>query len=294
MIRYLEHSEIDFIRWDSCVDNCAVGLPYGFAWYLDAVCEKWAGLVLGDYEAVMPLPYKHKLGLRYIYQPFFTQQLGVFGQGDVGRFIDAIPARFMFVHTLFNYTCKTSGDIFVPQTNLLVSLKNENIERSFSQNCIRNIRKSKKYNLYIEKCDPNELINVFRATKGKFVQHLKEKNYQTLSLLLQKMNDRSMIESLGVYTADHNLLGGVVLLQFKQRLIFFFSALTEEGKSNAAMFHLISEIIRMKKNVFDILDFEGSNDEKLSRFYRGFGAEEQNYSSYKRNNLPRPLRVLKN
>jgi hypothetical protein len=43
-----------------------------------------------------------------------------------------------------------------------------------------------------------------------------------------------------------------------------------------------------------VLDFEGSNDENLARFYRGFGAKEVYYKVLKYNMLPFPLKQLTN
>ena len=38
----------------------------------------WDALVEDDYVSVMPLPYRKKMGVTYIFPPTMTQQLGVF------------------------------------------------------------------------------------------------------------------------------------------------------------------------------------------------------------------------
>ena len=282
MIQHLEHKEIDFNLWDACIEKSGVGLPYAFSWYLNVVCESWSGLVYGNYDAVMPLPYKRKLGIRYVYQPFFTQQLGVYGNSGTLIFLDSIPTKFKKIHTLINYTCKEVHPQLLSQTNLVLDLKSENIFKNFSNNCKRNIKKAEQFNLKIKDCNFKDLIQIFRKNKGKGIKHLKEKNYSTLESLILKFSERDMLHSLGVYSNSDQLLGGVILLQYKKRIIFFFSALNEEGKNLMAMFYLLDFIIQNKNNDFDLLDFEGSNNEDLARFYKGFGANEQNYFSYKR------------
>ena len=62
MINYIEHKDIDFKKWDSCVANSLNRLIYGFSWYLDVVCNDWDALVYNDYEAVFPLPKRKKWG----------------------------------------------------------------------------------------------------------------------------------------------------------------------------------------------------------------------------------------
>jgi hypothetical protein len=54
------------------------GIVYAYSWYLDIVSPGWDALVKDDYKSVMPLTWRKKYGIKYLYQPFFTQQLGVF------------------------------------------------------------------------------------------------------------------------------------------------------------------------------------------------------------------------
>ena len=78
-IQHLIHSEIDKIKWDACIDKARNGLIYGYSIYLDHMAKHWNGLVLNDYETVMPLIWNKKYGITYCYQPPFTQQFGLFG-----------------------------------------------------------------------------------------------------------------------------------------------------------------------------------------------------------------------
>src|SRR6187455_1098564 len=97
-IKYLQHKEIDKAKWDACITNSPNGLIYGYSFYLDCMARHWDALVLGDYEAVMPLTWNKKYGFYYIYQPFLSASLGVFGNhlnGDIlESFLLAIPRRF--------------------------------------------------------------------------------------------------------------------------------------------------------------------------------------------------------
>ena len=81
MIRYIPHHEIDKSLWDRTITNAVNGSICALSWYLDIVAGTWDALVEGDYENVMPLPWRKKGGIRYIHQPRFTQQLGLFGSG---------------------------------------------------------------------------------------------------------------------------------------------------------------------------------------------------------------------
>ncbi|MGZ8544622.1 MAG: hypothetical protein ACXWV0_04965, partial [Flavisolibacter sp.] len=78
-IQYLEQSAINRTLWDQCIDKAGNGLVYAYSWYLDRMADHWDALVLNDYEMVMPLPCRRKYGFYYLYQPFLTAQLGLFG-----------------------------------------------------------------------------------------------------------------------------------------------------------------------------------------------------------------------
>jgi len=98
MIKCLLHNNIDKKKYDLCVAKSVQSKVYAFSWYLEAVTEAWDVLVLNDYEAVMPLPYRKKYGICYIFQPYWIQHLGVFSKNilsdnDLKLFVDNIPKK---------------------------------------------------------------------------------------------------------------------------------------------------------------------------------------------------------
>src|SRR5258705_11018399 len=97
-IQYLAHKDIDKNKWDRCIDSAGNGLIYAYSFYLDCMAMNWDALVLNDYEAVMPLTWKKKYGIHYLYQPFLTAQLGLFGNQINPNlfeiFLNAIPDKF--------------------------------------------------------------------------------------------------------------------------------------------------------------------------------------------------------
>jgi hypothetical protein len=94
-IRYVKRKDIDTQKWDECIRSASNSIVYVYSFYLDAIAEKWDALIKNDYEAVMPLAWNEKLGIKYIYQPFFMAQTGVFGRSIntelIDSFINALP-----------------------------------------------------------------------------------------------------------------------------------------------------------------------------------------------------------
>ena len=81
-IKILNPDQINKASWDACVRNSSNSLIYAFSFYLDAICENWSGIILNDYEAVMPVPWKKKFGIIYCYEVPFIQQLGWFSNNE--------------------------------------------------------------------------------------------------------------------------------------------------------------------------------------------------------------------
>ena len=107
MIQYVSRKLLDEKKYDFCIENSIQSRIYAFSWYLDIVADHWDVLVLNDYEAVMPIPWKQKLGFKYITQPYFCQQLGIFSLTTISEetqleFIKKIPSKFLKVSLALN------------------------------------------------------------------------------------------------------------------------------------------------------------------------------------------------
>jgi len=83
LIQYRKHDEVDFIKYDRCINSASNSRVYAAGWYLDRSAIVWDALVWGNYEFVMPIPVGNKYGIRYLYQPVFSQQLGIFPSPDL-------------------------------------------------------------------------------------------------------------------------------------------------------------------------------------------------------------------
>ena len=119
-IKYLQNSEIDRKKWDRCIATSLQQLPYAYSWYLDAAAENWDAIVINNYEAVFPLPWKKKWGVRYVYPPFFIQQLGLFSRTPQDSFvIDTVlkeaAKHFKFIELYLNFADAPSAAFAVRQ-----------------------------------------------------------------------------------------------------------------------------------------------------------------------------------
>jgi hypothetical protein len=304
MIRHLQYHEIDRDRWDACIRQAFNGIIYAYSWYLDVVCARWEALVEGDYESVMPLTAGRKMGISYLYPPFFVQQLGVFSvkkltADDVARFLDAVPAKYRYREINLNTFNKASSvrgyELHPHLTHELDLIKSaEQLQAGYAENTLRNVKKALKLNLVFTSSPSREaIITLFRSGRGKDVKALREAQYDILRQLLQALDARGRLHSRGVVDERGELLAGAFFADANGKVIFLFSGLSEKGRETRAMFALIDRFIAENAHKNLVLDFEGSDDPQLARFYRGFGAKECVYLQARSNRLPWLLRLIK-
>ena len=252
----------------------------------------------------MPLTGANKFGVWYLFQPYFTQQLGVFSKSVlnasvINEFLTHIPVRYKFAQINLNVHNQPSGGDYqlYPQKNNLLDLIHDyrKLASRYSSNTRRNLKKSRASNLTIMKgLKPEELVKLFRENKGKQVKHWKTPHYSRLQQLMYTAIYRGAGEIYGVYSSNNVLCAGAFFLKSHQHLTFLFSATNAYARETGAMTFLIDTIIRGWASSQIILDFEGSNNTQLARFYKGFGAKEVNYYRLDFNRLKFPLKQLAN
>lgn len=303
-IKYLRNYEINTIKWDRCINRSYNGIIYAYSWYLNIVSEEWEALVLGDYASVMPLTWNRKYGIRYLYQPFFTQQLGVFSTkkldaATVQLFLKKIPAKYKFIDINLNVFNKLPDKIHgaaTPKVNFQLDLiKNyQHLFSNYSENTRRNVRKAEKNKVQvISSLTTNQLIDFARKNLSEKVKEFQSRHYDMLRILVSFALRHKIGEILAAYDEHNTLCAAAFFLTSHNKSIFLISVSNPVGKKNRAMFGIVDFFIRKNAEKNLTLDFEGSNIEGVARFYRGFGAQACNYTHYKQNRLPWVLKMLK-
>jgi hypothetical protein len=279
-IRHLAHSEINRQKWDDCILYACNSLVYAESWYLDMAAPHWEALVGGDYEYVMPLPVKKKLGIAFLVQPPLTQQLGVFSSHHIDEnimehFVQKIPYRSF--HLCFNEQNVYSKGIKQPNYFLNLNQDYDTIFSAYSTNTKRNLKKAYSYNIEIKTdITANDFLEFFHAT---------EKNYseptEKVNRLVRESLERKKLTVYGAYNTDNEIIAALCLLHSPQRLIYWLPVSNQEGKEALAMFRIVDEIIKNNANCHSLLDFYGSTIKTIARFYENFGADLNFYYEVK-------------
>jgi len=301
VIRYIENEHIDMQKWDACVSDSVNIRIYAYSWYLTAVAPEWNALILDDYQAVFPIITGNKMGIQYLYQPVFTQQLGLFTPllittQLVESFLKKLKTIAPLIQINLNSYNKV-GDIIHHSKKINHELDLISsyplLRQEYSKNLKRNIKKAEKAELNIFKSiKPEDVINLFRANKGKEIKNLKDQDYQKLKHLIYKAIGMNKAEIWGVYTKENTLCAAAIFLKDIRRYTFLFSASNADAKTNGAMPFLIDSFIKDHSETKKIFDFEGSNDTNLARFYKSFGSSVVHYPHIFYNKLPWYLSIV--
>ena len=300
-IRYCTYDAIDKAKWDACIDRAPNGLLYAYSVYLDAMAKHWDALVLGDYEAVMPLTWNRKYGICYLYQPPFTACLGIFGEqlnaGIVNDFLLAIPAKFKYWDIYLNEgnLFKLAGfDLYERMNYVLpLNLPYESLQDNYKDNIKRNIKRSEKLDLTVTKnIALAEVILLVREQARDFAS-LSPDDFEHFKKLYRLLYKKEKATTYGVFTKEGQLIAAAVFFFSHNRAYYIMVGNHPNGKTLGASHALINTFIKDHAGQNLVLDFEGSDISSLARFYSSFGAKEEKYSAIRLNRLPAPFKWFK-
>jgi hypothetical protein len=299
-IQYLGRRQINKQQWDRCIDSAPNGLIYAYSDYLDAMADNWDALVLNDYEAVMPLPWRKKYGFYYLYQPAFVAQLGLFGNNISAdlllNFFHAIPKKFSYWDLSLNH-----GNLFDlkefslhQRSNFVLPLGKpyEIIWGQYRENIKRNVKKAKSLGCSVKTGVAIESVVELARQQVQQGQTI-AKDFKNIATLYQQLQQQSKAVSYGVFSKYDELLASCALFFSHNRAYYILVGNHPNGRTLGASHALIDAFIRDHAGKDLLLDFEGSDLRNLAFFYSSFGALQENYAAVRFNRLPWYARWMK-
>lgn len=315
MFRYNTHQEIDFAKWDACVHDSANGIIYGLSWYLDIVAPGWAGIIQeehGRYVAVMPVLESTKFALKYIRQPVFAQQLGVFSlqpptPEEWQQILTLLKQKFRFI-TRYEFNTGNPAVLPAAPPQLLhkvfhthhLDLRQDYgaIVSGYKKDRRWRINKAKRNAMTIAKSDDvDRLIALFAANTEDRIYGVvgEEYEYRLLRQIYRAARSKGMVDLVEARNGAGEVLAMIMLLFYKGKIIYIFNASSAEGKQKGAISLLLDHTLHTYAGgpQHTCFDFESPEVAGVAQFYASFGAEAVPFASISLNNLPAPVRWLK-
>lgn len=298
-IRLVKNKEIDYQKWDACVAVSKNPLIYVQSWYLDLVFPEWDALVYGDYEYVMPLTIRQKLGLSFLLQPIFAQQQGIFPEADLkiqNRFLLLVQEQFKYIvlhlHAGHLEPFPEGFELHHRKNCILqLSASYDTLKGNYSKHTRRQIKKAVDNEVFIVKGIPSNDYMDLKFSLG--IDKPSQPVMQTLKRIIEYGTGQGSGIIYAAYTREKVLCAAAYFLFTQRRVTYLNAVSSQEGKKVNAMHLIVDQFIREHALMPLTLDFEGSVIPGIARFYEGFGAENETYYCLKYNKLPLPLRWIK-
>ena len=298
-MQIISSEHIDFVKWDACVQNNENGLIYATSTYLNAMTDNWSGLLINDYQAIMPLPWRKKWGIRYLYTPAFTQQLGLIGQTNVSAIeLQKKVLQFArFGNYLFNDGNAPLGDelSFFECNNYIIYLNKsyEEIRSSYKKNFKKNTNKPIHNELNYQKSDEYELaIRSFYQYNSAHILHVHSAEIDCFIKLCSQLFPANILVRKVTNKADE-LLSIVLLLKDNKRYYNLINYTSAAGRKVEANYFLYDNLFKELAENDLLFDFEGSDLPGVKSFYECMGGLNKPYYLWQFNHLPWPLHLFK-
>lgn len=279
MIRRLKYHEIDFVKYAQCLENSEQRKYSAAKDFLDTTSTMpWEILVYKDYEAVMPVPFVRKYGMKIVHNPKLCQQLGVFSSKDNvdlnEAFLEYLEKNYMIRAYPFNDVNQLRTKIRIKKNFLLYPDVYEKVYSRYSPKRKRKLRldeavvkeseiRTISYDIakaFIEAntiglSKDNDLFEFMRIFKSFYkLNYLKFTAFyyqQQIINVIATYSDGNMVALLGNFNdKDYIRLSGASVL----------------------IDHIIKENIETH-----IFDFEGGELPNIEEFFRGFRPELRPY-----------------
>jgi hypothetical protein len=284
-MKIVERVDLNTELWDKLVLDSADSTIFSLSFYLDAVAENWCVLVDETYSKGIALPYTIRLNVKTLYTPIYLMYVEWLGE-DMPKDLIALLQKSFAV-----------GDICMkdkfadPNRNEYV--RQELIESKYNEQTKRALKRFEKSGLQLVKGKlEKDILTIIESELPAKIASLDKQAILTLNKLVLVIAQNNMLSTYAILENNH-VVGGILSMQFKNRIIYLKGAFTESSKKSGGMFKCISILIEEESTRQNIIDFGGSRVENVRKFNMNFGSVDRVYYNYTWNKAPFHFNVLK-
>lgn len=274
MIQRLSYHEIDFEKYQICLDQSVQRNFYAKKEILDVLCEDWELLIAGDYDFVMPVPVKRKYGFRFVLMPLFCQQLGIFAREQNREveqmFLAFLNKNYRIVSYNFNHQNAFKQNLKCKKNYVIGRTEYASLRKNYFKGRKSTVKTAQYLNFNEAKL--SEVSNFITDN----LKGLEKKNdFQKFVNYLDFLESKQMLTIFGAFKDDHLTSLAIMI---KENDCYALLGLVNDEKfrlDNGASF-LIDKIL--KENVHDkSFDFMGGSIRGIEVFFKSFGSSLQQY-----------------
>lgn len=297
MIKRLKYHEIDFEKYTQCLENSAQRKYSATKQFLDISSDKkWELLVYKEYEAVMPVPYVFKSGIKIVHTPMLCQQLGIFSCEDNveinEQFLNFLEKNYLIRIYTFNEFNQFKTSLKRKKNYLILPNDYETVYSKYSPKRKRKLRLDDD----IVKNSEIKNISFFQAEsfiKENFLGADKEEDVDSFIKIFKNMSEVNCLNFSTFYLNQRII--NIIVTYFDDFTVALLGTFNDKESvkvsgSSVLIDNCIKENIQTK-----IFDFEGSELPNVEEFFRGFRPELRPYHliEYSKKDIIKKLLSLK-
>ncbi|WP_052248463.1 hypothetical protein [Chryseobacterium taiwanense] len=280
MIRRLKYHEIDFKKYSDCLENSQQRKYSATKDFLDITSGKqWEALVYNDYEAVMPVPFVIKYGVKIVHNPRLCQQLGVFSSKDDIKinedFLNYLKENYLVRIYTFNDANHFNSTIESKNNFLIFPDVYEKVYAKYSPKRKRKLRLDEEVLQYseIKEITYDEAKNFI---KTNFIGAKSESDKLSFMKIFELFFAMNFLKFSAFYYKS-KIINIIVTFCDKDAIALLGTFNDKEYVKLSGASVLIDKAI--KENIeTHIFDFEGGSLPNIEEFFRGFRPELKPYS----------------
>ena len=318
----LSNESLDPTKWDDFIHQSPQRALYAMFGYANITAPGWKAVIVtvgNRWLGVMPIYPKRKWGLSYHLQPTFCQYWGIFFAEELTKatadtlskkrkvvlsIIEALKDFSYMIHYLapeFDDPVPFiwAGYKLTPRYTYRISLhaSEDNLWQDTANDLRRKVKKAKKigFSFHLAK-ELTEWVTLVKhqLSNGNDVMggipDWEEKMCAIAAYLIT-------IDGLRLYCVkdtEGNLMAAGFFAHYQTQAIFLHSVYHSDAANFGAVDLLMWQaILQAKAESCTSFDFEGSMIEGVEKFFRKFGAQPVPYLQIAKNQLPLPLRWIR-
>ena len=291
-VRHLKRKEIDTDKWDRCVSAGRTPLVFGLTHCLDIMAGSWEGFVSGDYEAVLPVATRRRLGIRYGYPTRFTAPHPIYGPPSAhiepSAFIEAVARAFPFSDLQLVVSPDETPVPHSVRRNHKLSLAGtyDDIRSGYNATCRNLLSKAAREGTVTSKeVGTDEAIGW--ATCDGMMEGCTRSDLSRFRVLCRELKRRGECFTVSSMAPDGSPLSAGIFFLSAGSIHYMASWTGQEGRQTGASRLVIDAVVKEHAGSGRTLDFMGSDIPGIAAFFEGFGAEAEDYVLIRQNRLPR-------
>lgn len=298
-ITRVSRQELHLSRYEKCLETAPGAPVYAWPWFLDIMAGKWEVLVWDDYRYVMPVAFRRKWGISYVYQPVFVQQLGIYPAAppdETRAFFTLLASLYPYIHYPSGYgaeEAEAAGFTIMEHhtRRLRLGTGYPSLAARFGDYITQNLKKATLNQITVSREFQPAVFFELQKVSRKIPVPADAWNR------FRRLMEATLSDGRGLLLVARDpgkeAVAAAYFILWRDTAYYMAVCSGPRGRALRAGFALLDTFFRDHGHLPITFDFEGSSVEGVDRFFAAFGAESSPYYLFRLNRLPWPIRRIK-